>query len=477
MTLADLGQAVFPAGFISAEKALNFVGLFVQRLVTVGAVGGAAILIHRGLDALGDRLHHPWARRVRLGVRIAAGACAAGLLGRVGRELGAAPLDWLVSPTHFVFAAALGVALRDLAGSIRAWLLALLSLMIVRHYAHTNALLPVAVGALVGFAVLAVRRSASARSMAIAQGAILLATWGYCWFFWRTDFPTALACHALFSWVLLRHVSFVVHHHGGERPQLGAYLFYLFFYPSCYGASEVYAEFAARNLTQATRYQPWEATRLLTVGVFYGGAFRLLPEAVDPVMSPLTGPVLWCVLLAHFVRSVCFLMSVWLSIAGVALLYGVTLRPNFRGLLTRTTPAAFWRAWRATMTNWLIRHVYIPLGGNRTHANRNIAVVFAASTLWHLADVPFRYGTLDPRLFVPVGLWGLSNALAIIAQRELRGTRVARLVARIPAPLRVPGAILGTMAFGTITTNLLGFGPATIGRFPGFLARVLSIAG
>lgn len=36
---------------------------------------------------------------------------------------------------------------------------------------------------------------------------------------------------------------------------------------------------------------------------------------------------------------------------------------------------AFWRAWHASFNQWLLRYMYLPLGGRRQRA-RNLALVF-----------------------------------------------------------------------------------------------------
>jgi D-alanyl-lipoteichoic acid acyltransferase DltB (MBOAT superfamily) len=50
------------------------------------------------------------------------------------------------------------------------------------------------------------------------------------------------------------------------------------------------------------------------------------------------------------------------------------------------------------MANWMIHHVYVPLGGRRRRT-RSIAVVFAVSTLWHCLGIPYlrpaSFGALD----------------------------------------------------------------------------------
>ena len=138
-------------------------------------------------------------------------------------------------------------------------------------------------------------------------------------------------------------------------------------------------------------------------------------------------------------------------IEGGALFLGVRLRPNFRGVLTATNPSQFWRAWRGTMTNWLIRYVYIPLGGNRRQQTRNILAAFVVSTIWHCAGVPF----LRPTTWQPMG----SRAAGALGDDQLRRRRIPRGGAPPPtAPAVVVTAARGTSCDQVAACHVLRIG-------------------
>ena len=58
------------------------------------------------------------------------------------------------------------------------------------------------------------------------------------------------------------------------------------------------------------------------------------------------------------------------------------------------------------MTNWLIRYVYIPLGGNRRHQIANIFAAFFVSTVWHCLGVVFLRPATWRADLVPIVTWG-----------------------------------------------------------------------
>lgn len=48
---------------------------------------------------------------------------------------------------------------------------------------------------------------------------------------------------------------------------------------------------------------------------------------------------------------------------------------NYSGL-------AFWRSWHRSFNQWIVRYIYIPLGGSQ-YATLNIWVIFTFVAIWH----------------------------------------------------------------------------------------------
>ena len=71
---------------------------------------------------------------------------------------------------------------------------------------------------------------------------------------------------------------------------------------------------------------------------------------------------------------------------GVAKLFGISLRPNFRSPYNALSIKEFWGRWHISLSSWFRDYVYIPLGGNRVGAFRhkmNLMITFLVSGLWH----------------------------------------------------------------------------------------------
>jgi alginate O-acetyltransferase complex protein AlgI len=92
---------------------------------------------------------------------------------------------------------------------------------------------------------------------------------------------------------------------------------------------------------------------------------------------------------------------------GVSLLFNITLPKNFNSPYKSLSIQEFWRRWHMTLSRFLTRYVYLPLGGNRKGESRtylNILIVFLVSGFWHGAGWTFIF-------------WGFLHGLASVINR------------------------------------------------------------
>jgi len=117
---------------------------------------------------------------------------------------------------------------------------------------------------------------------------------------------------------------------------------------------------------------------------------------------------------------------------GAALMFNIWLPINFNSPYKALDIQDFWRRWHITLSRYLRDYLYIPLGGNRSSAERihlNIMATFVLGGLWHGASW----------MFV---IWGALHGAALVVHRIWR-----RLGLRMPTPL----AWLLTFCFVNIT--------------------------
>lgn len=106
---------------------------------------------------------------------------------------------------------------------------------------------------------------------------------------------------------------------------------------------------------------------------------------------------------------------------GMGKMLGFEFPENFDYPYLAKSITEFWRKWHMTLSGWFREFVYIPLGGNRRGALRqvlNILIVWALTGLWHGANWNFV-------------IWGLYYGILLIIEKFIL----------IPLCKRLPGAV------------------------------------
>lgn len=117
-----------------------------------------------------------------------------------------------------------------------------------------------------------------------------------------------------------------------------------------------------------------------------------------------------------FVASVFYTLQIYCDFAGYSLMaigiartLGFNLIDNFRRPYFAVSITDFWKRWHISLTRWLTKQVYIPLGGSRCSKPRtywNIFVTFLVSGIWHGANWTFIF-------------WGVMHGMLQIIEKAL----------------------------------------------------------
>lgn len=97
---------------------------------------------------------------------------------------------------------------------------------------------------------------------------------------------------------------------------------------------------------------------------------------------------------------------------GIGKMLNLKLPVNFNSPYKAVNILEFWKRWHITLTNFLTRCLYIPLGGNRKGKKRtfiNTMIVFLCSGIWHGASWTFV-------------LWGFLHGCAMIINKRFYTT-------------------------------------------------------
>jgi len=362
-----------------------------------------------------------------------------------------------LSRPHLLCAAAFGLVTRRLDPHVAAPLVSGLSFAIIAGFFGWIPLVVSVAQALVLYPAVALTYRRSATAQALATTAALGAGLCACWLL-RVQ---SLGPIGLWVFALLRYISFSVDVRRGARPDFVPFLCYGFYYPALL-QTEQYADFTAKNLVSGWQPDYVRAARRLALGWLKITAAIAVPHSFADVLVISSFASGWGTVLVVYVKTVLFIGGAFDCIQGVSSLHGITIRENFPGVLLAHSPSMFWRRWRATMTDFFISYVYIPLGG-REHRSRNIVAVFACSVLWHWIGVPFSGGKLFFPHYLPVLMFGIWNASIMVVAGYFQAKPRAD-----DAKHDNPEAagyrefrILATAVFGSITINILAYRPQT----------------
>lgn len=146
-------------------------------------------------------------------------------------------------------------------------------------------------------------------------------------------------------------------------------------------------------------------------------------------------------------------------VLGISRMLGVRLSENFRAPYLSQSVREFWKRWHITLGAWLMKYVYIPLGGNRKGKVRkviNLLITFLVSGIWHGVEYL---------------LWGLGNGIAVAFGDKLKTK--CRLLNQIGTYLLISllwaffiwptAALAGKMLLSVATTFNYGTFIKTIG--------------
>lgn len=89
---------------------------------------------------------------------------------------------------------------------------------------------------------------------------------------------------------------------------------------------------------------------------------------------------------------------------GLGLMFGIRLPLNFNSPYKAATLKELWTRWHMTLTRFMTKYVYIPLGGSRKGKARtliNVFIVFVLSGLWHGAAWTYV-------------VWGVATGLIVV---------------------------------------------------------------
>ena len=202
-------------------------------------------------------------------------------------------------------------------------------------------------------------------------------------------------------------ISFVIdQYHKRKKYDVVDILLYMLFFPKMLAGPIVQAENFIERLASSTmsKQKFYQGIKLLIYACFL--KFIVADIFMDISMTG-KGFNLFMQTIIWGIRFYLDFYGYSLMAVGLGLLVGIRLPYNFDNPYSALTFRDLWHRWNITLTQWLGKYIYIPLGGSRcsaTHTYLNIILTFAVSGLWHGITLPFV-------------LWGFCHGTLICMER------------------------------------------------------------
>lgn len=217
------------------------------------------------------------------------------------------------------------------------------------------------------------------------------------------------------SFFTFQQISFLTDRYREEAPhyRLLDYACFITFFPQLIaGPIVLQSEFMPQLLARKNR-KP-DADRFYDgVTLFILGLAKkvLLADVLAIVVNAEYGNIPYLDLPAAWVTVICYMLELYFDFSGycdmargIGFMFGFVLPENFHAPLKADSVKDFWHRWHMTLSRFLTKYIYIPLGGNRRGKARkclNLLIVFAVSGIWHGADWTFV-------------VWGLLHGAAMV---------------------------------------------------------------
>ncbi|MCI9336197.1 MAG: MBOAT family protein [Lachnospiraceae bacterium] len=273
-----------------------------------------------------------------------------------------------------------------------------------------------------------------------------------CNFFFHTDIRLEkIALPLGISFFTFQQLSFVAERYRGGAPHYSLidYAFFVSFFPQLVaGPIVLHSELLPQLIGRENRRLSWEnfydGITLFILGlakkVLLADSLAVLVNAEYGNIAALDTPTAWITII-WYMMELYFDFSGYCHMArGIARMFGFWLPENFDSPFRASSVREFWRRWHMTLSRFLSRYVYIPLGGNRKGKARqclNLLAVFLVSGLWHGADWTFV-------------LWGLMHGLAVVFETAFPKLRFPREWMN-----RLATAVFVTLSFSVFRSDSL----------------------
>ena len=234
----------------------------------------------------------------------------------------------------------------------------------------------------------------------------------------RVYYPRKLTLPLGISFFTFQQIAYLVASWRGELKNNNVldYLAYILYFPKVLmGPLTEPADFISQLNNAELKRVNWENI-VCGIKIFSFGLFKkmLLADTFSKAVSwgfsniSDAGSLDWLIVTLCYTLEIYFDFSGYSDMAvGSSLMLNITLPINFDSPYKALSIRDFWKRWHISLTKFLTKYIYIPLGGNRKGKQftyLNTMIVFLISGIWHGAEWTFI-------------LWGILHGLLMVFDR------------------------------------------------------------
>ena len=220
-----------------------------------------------------------------------------------------------------------------------------------------------------------------------------------------------------FSFYVFQAISYILDIYNGEiraEKNIVSFHIYMAWFPKFISGPIERADEFIQQLRSIGRTRLFDAHKIkisasyILIGCFYKMvvADRIAPLIKQVFLFPenYSRSILIITAVLFTVQIYCDFAGYSMFAIGVSELFGIKLTENFNAPYLSQNISEFWDRWHISLSRWLKKYIYIPLGGNRKGIKRkylNIMIVFLISGIWHGAGLGFI-------------IWGLLHGIYLV---------------------------------------------------------------
>lgn len=207
------------------------------------------------------------------------------------------------------------------------------------------------------------------------------------------------------------------------------YSLFVTFFPQLIAGPILHHREMMPQFADPDNFRPYARNFALGMTVFAAGLVKkvVIADTLAPIATYGFDEATTLTLVEAWVTSLSYTFQLYFDFSGytdmaigAALLFNIRLPFNFDSPYRSLNIQVFWRRWHMTLGRFLMRYIYIPLGGNRRGKMRtymNLLVTFLIGGFWHGAGWTFIF-------------WGLLHGIALVIHRlwMLLGVRLPALL-------------------------------------------------